>query len=461
MPGGFLRRLLRPSRPPLRLRSPRERHSRQPVVLLLEQERVAQGLVRQDAQIRIDLQTSLYKIRQVVAGVLEAVPPQVLGAREAPLAPALADEGAGRRALVVEEAALLGTLQRQVLGNRAEHLLDAQHQVDLIRAREDRPSGEQLGHDAPERPHVDRVGVGQAQHDLRRPVESRLNVRVCRVALLAGRAEVDHSHASGTPAPDGFGSRSCPAGAPLPRRVRCWTAGAGAPAAPTPCLSPSPARPPLAPPSPTVLVVRSRSVPLEALQPSGRTLQGSESGKPPTSYLVVAADAPQESDLLQALDAQPALVADDLQRHVAARAVVFTPDDRAEAAAAQHARDLVAIGDVVAQREVVRASLVIEAAVGRQRVHLLLSLGRQRARRPDAPVVVQDLRLLEVGQALREHSQTLRHRHPFSRRRWRLRHRLRTPQLRAHRERGHQGRDFALARARGAALLRSHGRFWR
>lgn len=48
-----------------------------------------------------------------------------------------------------------------------------------------------------EAPHIDRGGVGQAENDLGRPIESALYVGVYGLVLVAGVAEVDHFDRAG------------------------------------------------------------------------------------------------------------------------------------------------------------------------------------------------------------------------------------------------------------------------
>ena len=92
--------------------------------------------------------------------------------------------------LLEELASLLAHLDHPVW-RVPEHLDDPRDLVVLGRAGEQGQAEEQLNHDAPQRPHVDGGGVGQAEQDLGRPVEPGLDIGVDGLALVARGPEID------------------------------------------------------------------------------------------------------------------------------------------------------------------------------------------------------------------------------------------------------------------------------
>lgn len=68
----------------------------------------------------------------------------------------------------------------------------------LVLAREERLAGGELREHAAERPHVDAARVAQAQHDLGRAVEARLDVGVHALVAEAAAAKVNHLHRTQT-----------------------------------------------------------------------------------------------------------------------------------------------------------------------------------------------------------------------------------------------------------------------
>jgi hypothetical protein len=79
---------------------------------------------------------------------------------------------------LLEELPRLVGLVEETLGRHPQHLDDLVHLVDLVGAAEERLAGVHLHQDAPQRPHVDRQVVGDAEQHLRGPVEPRLDVLV-------------------------------------------------------------------------------------------------------------------------------------------------------------------------------------------------------------------------------------------------------------------------------------------
>ena len=92
--------------------------------------------------------------------------------------------------VVIEEHPSPCCFGYETSGWHAHHFHDCRHLVILVLSCKDRHADETLEHNAAERPHVDGRGVGNAQHDLRRPVEPTLNVSVESLRLKATRAVV-------------------------------------------------------------------------------------------------------------------------------------------------------------------------------------------------------------------------------------------------------------------------------
>ena len=91
----------------------------------------------------------------------------------------------------VEELRRLLARVEHASRRQSEHLDDSCQLVVLARPREERQPQKELDGDTAQTPHVDRRGVGHAEQDLGRAVESRLDVRVDRLSFVAGRAKVD------------------------------------------------------------------------------------------------------------------------------------------------------------------------------------------------------------------------------------------------------------------------------
>ena len=81
----------------------------------------------------------------------------------------------------------------EVLGQRAEARRDLADEVGLRLHREERAAEEELVQHAAKAPRVDGRRVGQAEADLGRAVEARLDVGVDACAHEARRAEVDEA----------------------------------------------------------------------------------------------------------------------------------------------------------------------------------------------------------------------------------------------------------------------------
>jgi hypothetical protein len=68
--------------------------------------------------------------------------------------------------------------------------------VVFVSASEKSVAGVELGQNATQTPHVDRVGVFGAEQDFGRSVRSGLNVKVHLVLVVAGRAEIADFYAT-------------------------------------------------------------------------------------------------------------------------------------------------------------------------------------------------------------------------------------------------------------------------
>mmetsp|Transcript_7521 Transcript_7521/g.11941 ORF Transcript_7521/g.11941 Transcript_7521/m.11941 type:complete len:468 (-) Transcript_7521:184-1587(-) len=104
------------------------------------------------------------------------------------------------------------------------------------------------------------------------------------------------------------------------------------------------------------------------------------------------------------------LVADDLDGHAAARAVVAALEHAPERAPPDELQDLVPEGDVVPGDHAVVALLVVEAVVGQ--VPVALDLRRQRAAQEIHAPVAQDLALFGLGEPVAVEPQGRRGVHP-------------------------------------------------
>ena len=115
---------------------------------------------------------------------------EVLGARHAQLALAVGHDD--RPVVLVEENfAARGTGQHRAR-RHAFHLHHESHVIFLVLAREKRLANVEFVEDAAEGPHVDSAGVGDAEDDLGRAIEARLNVRVDLLVFETARAEIDN-----------------------------------------------------------------------------------------------------------------------------------------------------------------------------------------------------------------------------------------------------------------------------
>lgn len=109
--------------------------------------------------------------------------------------------GVSAAGLVVEEVVARVVLLHDVVagllfhhhpGRRHAEGLHHSRQLLVLRgAGQKRQAEKQLGHNAPEGPHVDGGGVVHAEDHLGRAVEAGLHVGVEKLVLLAGAAEVD------------------------------------------------------------------------------------------------------------------------------------------------------------------------------------------------------------------------------------------------------------------------------
>ena len=115
---------------------------------------------------------------------------EVLGAGHAQLALAVGHDD--RPVVLVEEnLAARGTGQHRA----RRHAFDLHHEshvIFLVLAREKRLANVEFVEDAAEGPHVDSAGVGDAEDDLGRTIEARLDVRVDLLVFETARAEIDN-----------------------------------------------------------------------------------------------------------------------------------------------------------------------------------------------------------------------------------------------------------------------------
>lgn len=93
--------------------------------------------------------------------------------------------------LVEEFVFARGHAEHSAVGH-ADHLDESGHLVVLAVSREDGVADIELGHDAPERPHVDCTVVRNAEHDLWSTVEPRLNVSVDPLVKEGRASEIDY-----------------------------------------------------------------------------------------------------------------------------------------------------------------------------------------------------------------------------------------------------------------------------
>lgn len=97
-----------------------------------------------------------------------------------------------RRLLSVKEACRFGSGSQHVLRRRSLCLTNIPYLIVLGRARIERPTEKQFGHDTSQAPNIDRLAKWQAKKNLRRTIVPRL--QICRLYGLRdvrGRAKVD------------------------------------------------------------------------------------------------------------------------------------------------------------------------------------------------------------------------------------------------------------------------------
>ena len=158
----------------------------------LEHPHMSEGLVGRQSRLWVPLQTPLHEVQEVHVLVAQQQR-QRLPERLAQLASRVLLHDRCVLVLVVLGEEFVSSLRLVVdfAVGRADHLDDAAHLVVLAFAREDGEPDVQFRHDAPEAPHVDRAGVRNAQHDLRRAVEPALDVGVDALVQEGRAAEVD------------------------------------------------------------------------------------------------------------------------------------------------------------------------------------------------------------------------------------------------------------------------------
>lgn len=123
----------------------------------------------------IPLETTEKEVNEVFIPAVQGLG-QVLAAWIPDLAARVLDDA--RRVVAVVEELRARRLGEQSGRRDAEHLHETRDLLDLVLAGEDGHARLQLGHDAAERPHVDREALRQPQDHLRRALEPRLDLRL-------------------------------------------------------------------------------------------------------------------------------------------------------------------------------------------------------------------------------------------------------------------------------------------
>ena len=95
----------------------------------------------------------------------------------------------------VEEFVFTGRDGEDIVIWDTHHLHEPRHLVVLTVSREDGVANIELCHDASKRPHVYGAVIGNAQHNLRRSVEARLNVGVDTLIKESRTTKVDNFNA--------------------------------------------------------------------------------------------------------------------------------------------------------------------------------------------------------------------------------------------------------------------------
>mmetsp|Transcript_39621 Transcript_39621/g.122506 ORF Transcript_39621/g.122506 Transcript_39621/m.122506 type:complete len:503 (-) Transcript_39621:437-1945(-) len=152
------------------------------------EERMAQGLRRGQAPLRLVRQQALQKVEEVGVGALHERREALRVRPRRP--PARVRHELRRPGGVKEDALARGAVEHRTR-RQAEGLHDQEHLLVLALAGEQRvPVGELCEH-AAERPHVDLRCVRNPEQNLGRAVETRLDVRVQALAVEARGAEID------------------------------------------------------------------------------------------------------------------------------------------------------------------------------------------------------------------------------------------------------------------------------
>jgi len=165
-------------------RSARHGHRR----LLSGDELVADGFLRLKAAVRVSPQAFGQEVQEWLVVTLQSLL-QCLRRWPAPLP--FGGNCETWLAHGVEEQLLAGALFNKMLFWRAKDFHDASELFLLVLPGEDWDSSVKLGQDAAKAPHIDRHAVCHAKDDFRRPVKSRLNIRVHLFILKTAGSEVD------------------------------------------------------------------------------------------------------------------------------------------------------------------------------------------------------------------------------------------------------------------------------
>ena len=306
----------------------------------------------------------------------------------------------GLAVLVEELGGPLGALPHCRRG-WAKHFHDAQQLLVLVCAWEEGPACVQLGEDAGKGPHVDGVAIRAAQNDFRCSVETRLDVRVHALVLVAARAQINDS--------------DCRVAWPFQQDVLWLEVAVHDLQAPQEAQRGQELHSDLPDESQRkalelVQLCRLVQVHSHDGEGDGQVLPEGESvlhvDDAGTVRRVGVPDLYQQVHLHLCLLMEALFVPHKLQRDISARLVVPALEHLAEGASAQLGEHFVPESDVVADDDAVLPVFIIVAMVVRGS-HTAFDLGRAWFAKEVHHFVVQNLSLLVVGQRRRHEQQGL------------------------------------------------------
>lgn len=155
---------------------------------LVGNECMVDGFVRLQPSLRVPSQATRDKVEECLILCLEGLR-KGLRAWSAPSA--FTADSDSRFANGIEEELLPGTALHQMSVRRSKYLHDTSELLLFVFSWEQRIASPELSQDATKRPHVDTQPVGAAENNLRTAVETRLNVRVHLLFLLATASKVN------------------------------------------------------------------------------------------------------------------------------------------------------------------------------------------------------------------------------------------------------------------------------